>query len=141
LTLSARHSGCDITASLYSPSLSSSSVTTSQAVEVTYGTGSAEGTIVRDTMTFAGFTATQDIAACPNVTDLVTSSDQSGLWGLAFKTLSASNSLPFLQGLYQTGQMTSPEFGFGFTDLSYDDESASAVVPGGRSRPPRMTVR
>lgn len=123
--------GCDITASLYSPALSNSSVTTSQTVQVTYGTGSASGVIVKDTMSIAGFTATQNIAACDQVTDLVTSSDQSGLWGLAFRTLSASNSMPFLQGLYQAGQLSSPEFGFGFTDLSIDDTSAQAVVPGG----------
>lgn len=155
----AGNTNCDITASLYAPSLSNSSVTTSQAVDVTYGTGSASGTIVKDTMTFAGFTATQvsrhtplatgrtllaahsltscassieqNIAACPNVTDLVTSADQSGLWGLAFQSLSASNSMPFLQGLYNKGLLASPEFAFGFADLSIDDTRADAVVPGG----------
>lgn len=122
---------CDITASLYSPALSSTAVNTSTPITITYGTGSAKGNIVEDTMSWGPFTATQDIAACSSVVDLVTSSDQSGLWGLAFKSLSASGSTPFLQGLYNSGKLTEPTFGFGFADLSIDDTNAQAVVPGG----------
>ncbi|SCV74734.1 BQ2448_7763 [Microbotryum intermedium] len=126
-------SECTITSQLYPATNGSSSAKSlGQPVDIVYGTGSANGVLVSDTMTMGGFTAQQNIAACDNVTGLTTSPDQSGLMGLAFQTLSASGSMPFLQGLYTAGQLSQPLFALAGAELGPQDvPSFDAVVPGG----------
>ncbi|SGY82493.1 BQ5605_C009g05573 [Microbotryum silenes-dioicae] len=126
-------SECTITSQLYPATNGSSSAKSlGQSVDIVYGTGSANGVLVADTMTMGGFTAQQNIAACDNVTGLTTSPDQSGLMGLAFQALSASGSMPFLQGLYTAGSLSQPLFALAGASIGPQDvPSFDAVVPGG----------
>jgi cathepsin D len=48
-------SGCSSSTPGYSPSSSSTSVTSSEAFSITYGSGSASGTLVEDTVGIAGY--------------------------------------------------------------------------------------
>lgn len=137
---------CTPTAPFYSISGSSTSKTNGQPVKLSYGTGSASGTVVSDTMSMSGFTATQvgslfssllfivflgkwentwflfsqvtidsrfflfvvfflllfvliffsftyeqAFAACNDISDLTSSSDQNGLLGLGWQSLCKLN--------------------------------------------------
>ncbi|SCV74733.1 BQ2448_7762 [Microbotryum intermedium] len=124
---------CVITGQLY-PALngSTSAVALNRTTNLVYGGGIAAGYLVNDTVTMGGFTSVQTIAACNNVTSLTSSSDETGLIGLAFESLSGTGSRPFMQGLYESGQLSEPLFAFAPAPLDLKDVGAyQDTVPGG----------
>ncbi|ORY76244.1 aspartic peptidase domain-containing protein [Leucosporidium creatinivorum] len=133
-TADACSTNCIITAPLYDPSNSSSAEVTSQPVSITYGTGSAEGVLVSDSMGFGGWEANQTFIASPPslASALVSSPDQTGLLGLAWQGLSESGAMPFVQSLFEAGSLEEPVMGFGLAPLDARSvPDPSAVVPGG----------
>lgn len=57
----------------------------------------------------------QTFAACTTFDNLLSGSE-SGLLGLGWKTLSTSGATPFVQALYEAGDLTNPVFGLGFNE-------------------------
>ncbi|KAK4700231.1 hypothetical protein P7C70_g6019, partial [Phenoliferia sp. Uapishka_3] len=111
---------------------SSSAEESNTPFTIAYGTGGASGYLVRDVMSMAGFQATQIFGACDNISSLTTSSDQTGLLGLAWKTIANSEATPFIQALWTNGSLTNPVFGFGLRQLdSTDVPDATTVTSGG----------
>lgn len=122
---------CDITASYYSSNLSSTAYNTGVPVSLTYGTARASGEVVVDVVSFGGFSDRTNIAACPTVYHLTTHPDQTGLWGLGFQTLSASQSMPFLQGLYNSGSSRARSLGSGSRTSLLRGPTPRGSCPGG----------
>ncbi|KAL8278335.1 hypothetical protein RQP46_009227 [Phenoliferia psychrophenolica] len=70
--------------------------------------------------------------ACDNITSLTTSSDQTGLLGLAWKKIANSKATPFVQALWLNNSLSNPVFGFGLRQLDATDvPDATSVESGG----------
>lgn len=101
-------------------------------VELQYGSGEASGPVVRDTVTFAGYTVDPQIFIDVTTLGSGLTSDNtvSGLIGLAWPALSASSSTPFVNALVSANKLSSPMMSF-FLSRYVDDPTASATEPGG----------
>lgn len=96
---------------MYDPNSSSTADVTQTDFSITYGTGSASGVLVSDTVALGSFSiASQTFGACDDFENLLGGSE-SGLLGLAWQSLSMSEAVPFAQNLWQSGQLDSPVFG------------------------------
>jgi cathepsin D len=98
---------------------------------VSYGSGEASGVLVSDVVSMAGYSVpNQTFAACHTVTTGLLSGGVSGIMGLGFQQIAASDSLPFWQHLAEGGQIS--EMGFAFTRFLHDPRSGDGeVMPGG----------
>jgi cathepsin D len=117
-------------------------------VDIIYGSGKVHGTIASDTITFAGFTVTdQELCVCIRMTrvdsDLfyiavavtsgstssLISNGLSGFMGLGFSSLSALETTPFWETLCNTNQLAEPLFSF-YLERHIDQPPMDAA-PGG----------
>ncbi|ORY75031.1 aspartic peptidase domain-containing protein [Leucosporidium creatinivorum] len=131
LATSPCEAGCEPVTPIYHPSLSSSSVASSQDFQVTYGTGAARGVLVADTVSFGGFTLEeQTFAACYNLSGIL-QDDISGLLGLGWQPLATSHALPFVQALWEKGSLEHPVFGFAFARWNGNSTALDHPMPGG----------
>lgn len=111
-----------------SPSSSSSAA----IFQVSYGSGSAEGHLVSDTVSMAGYSLpNQTFASCDSVTPGLLAGNVSGIMGLGFEKIASSGKAPFWENLAKQNQMADGEMGFAFTRFLHDPDSANAVEPGG----------
>ncbi|KAI5479913.1 ATP-dependent rna helicase dbp2 [Pseudohyphozyma bogoriensis] len=123
---------CETTGPLYNASASSTSSTSSTAVSLSYGTGGAQAVLTQDVMGMGKFQMLQTFAAANNASELTSSSDQTGLLGLAWKTIASTRAMPFVQGLWKAGVLDQPVFSFAFRNLDHQDvPRATDVVSGG----------
>ncbi|KZT57709.1 acid protease [Calocera cornea HHB12733] len=101
-------------------------------VDLQYGSGEASGPVVRDTVTFAGYSVDPQIFI--DVTSLgsglTSDTSVSGLIGLGWPALSASESTPFVNALVNANKLPSPEMAF-FLSRYVDDPNAQSTEPGG----------
>ncbi|KZO98860.1 acid protease [Calocera viscosa TUFC12733] len=101
-------------------------------VDLQYGSGEASGPVVRDTVTFGGYTVDPQIFI--DVTSLgsglTSDTTVSGLIGLGWPALSASQSTPFVNALVSANKLPSPEMAF-FLTRYVDDPNAQSTEPGG----------
>jgi cathepsin D len=96
-----------------------------------YGSGSASGIIVQDTVTMGPFTVSQQIfVAVTDVSSGLIEGELAGIMGLAFQGIASSTALPFWQALISNNQLTNPEFSFFITRFD-NVASAQAEEPGG----------
>ncbi|KAI9453773.1 acid protease [Lactarius psammicola] len=112
-------------------SKSTSLQTGTDRISLRYGSGSAAGTIARDTITMGPFTVSQQIFV--GVTDITSGLIQgalAGIMGLAFQGIASSTALPFWQALVNNNLLTNPEFSF-FITRFLDNPSAQDEEPGG----------
>ncbi|GAA6010143.1 hypothetical protein JCM11491_005360 [Sporobolomyces phaffii] len=122
--------GCKSNTPGYSPSSSSTASSSSQNFQITYGSGSASGTLVSDVVSIANYTEqSQTFAACSTLNNIV-DGELSGILGLGFKTIASSGATPLVQALAQDGKLPENVFGFAFETHTFTTAS-SPTAPGG----------
>ncbi|GAA6059356.1 hypothetical protein JCM10212_003254 [Sporobolomyces blumeae] len=122
--------GCQSSTPGYTPSSSSTSSTSSQNFQITYGSGSASGTLVQDTISIANYTVqSQTFAACSTLNNIV-DGELSGILGLGWNTIASSGATPLVQQLAQDGKLPENVFGFAFETHVFTTAS-SPTAPGG----------
>ncbi|KAF8318714.1 acid protease [Clavulina sp. PMI_390] len=113
----------------YNPSASSTSKHIGTSFNITYGSGTAAGTLGSDVVRMAGFSlADQVFASCDVVSNGLIATPVSGLLGLAWQPLATSKAVPFWQSLASTWD--SPVMSFTLTRFT-DVAGASQLEPGG----------
>lgn len=124
--------GCETTTRLYSANASSTATELGTPFSITYGTGSASGTLVTDLVSIGGLNVSATtIAACTTVNDLLTESYESGLLGMGWRALANSGATPLLEQLYQNGELDEPVFGMAFASWSSDQAAYDSAQHGG----------
>jgi len=135
---------------LFNTGSSSSVKLSSQGTNIRYGSGEVDGQLASDTVEMGGFTIDQQtfcmynpdgvpisclilffrsVAVDQTSQDLLTGS-VSGIMGLAFDSLSSTESTPFWQALANGNQLTDPEMGFWLTRFRGTNQVAEEE-PGG----------
>ncbi|GAA5892292.1 hypothetical protein JCM8208_001503 [Rhodotorula glutinis] len=123
--------GCSSTIPLYNSTLSTTALDMNTSFSVKYGSGSAQGEIFQDYVSFAGYNvSSQAFALVESVSETILGGEISGLMGLGWQPLAASSVTPFWQNLYQANALPFPGFGVSLTRY-IDVANASAVEPGG----------
>ncbi|KEI41448.1 uncharacterized protein L969DRAFT_15467 [Mixia osmundae IAM 14324] len=124
-------SGCTNITNKYDTSSSSTSDSTSTAFEITYGSGSASGTLVTDVVAIGGLSVTSQVFAdCDKISNGLLQGSVTGLMGLGFKALSTSGATPFWQNLADGGLLPAQEFAFALTRF-VNATKAQEYEPGG----------
>ncbi|KAE9403076.1 acid protease [Gymnopus androsaceus JB14] len=119
-----------------SSSSSSSSGHNGGETEIQYGSGAVEGNLAQDTVSLGGFSvSSQTFLVATGVTQELLDGPVSGIMGLAFESISSTNSVPFWQALVNAGDLSAPEMSFWLTRTA-DESGGSSVngdteVPGG----------
>ncbi|GAA5858526.1 hypothetical protein JCM1840_001243 [Sporobolomyces johnsonii] len=122
--------GCAPSTPDYDPSSSSTSNASSRPFSVTYGSGSASGTLVQDVVSIANYTSTsQTFASCDKLDNIVDGSI-SGLLGLGWQSIASSGATPLVQELAQSGKLPQGVFGFAFETHTFLTTSP-LTAPGG----------
>ncbi|KAL8283138.1 hypothetical protein RQP46_005916 [Phenoliferia psychrophenolica] len=122
--------GCLTTTSLYTPSDSSTSVSSSTQFSITYGSGDAAGTLAEDTVSIGGYSVSNQVfAACTTLNEIV-EGKISGLLGLGWESIASSKATPLVEALANNGSLPAQEFGFAFTTYP-ETTSANKVQAGG----------
>lgn len=103
------------------------------AFSVSYGSGSASGKLVSDTVSMAErFTQQPIFGSCSNVTEGLIAGGVSGVMVLAFDNIARSKIMPFWQALAETNQLgQSPEMGFAFTRRLHTTSPSALPEYGG----------
>ncbi|KAG1785355.1 aspartic peptidase domain-containing protein [Suillus plorans] len=124
-------SSCSACASYeFTTSKSSTFQSSGTPLQINYGSGSVKGSVAEDTVTFGGFTITQqELLAVSSTTSGLIDGELSGIMGLGFNTISALNATPFWQALYNANQLSEPLFSFYLA--RYIDASTMSSAPGG----------
>ncbi|KAG2154413.1 aspartic peptidase domain-containing protein [Suillus bovinus] len=114
----------------FTTSKSSTFQSSGTSLQINYGSGSVKGVVAQDTVTFGGFTITQqELLAASSVTSGLLDGVLSGIMGLGFNTISALNTTPFWQALYNANQLSEPLFSFYLE--RYNDQATMNTAPGG----------
>ncbi|KAG2074048.1 acid protease [Suillus decipiens] len=114
----------------FTTSKSSTFESSSSSLQITYGSGAVQGDPAKDTVTFGGFTVTQqEFLAVSEITSGLLDSVLSGIMGLGFNTISALNATPFWQALYNANQLSQPLFSFYLE--RYINDASMDTAPGG----------
>lgn len=114
----------------FTTSKSSTYQSSGSSLQINYGSGSVKGTPSQDTVSFGGFTITQqELLAASSLTSGLLDSVLSGIMGLGFNTISALNATPFWQALYNANQLSQPLFSFYLERLI--DQAVTDTASGG----------
>ncbi|ORY80220.1 aspartic peptidase domain-containing protein [Leucosporidium creatinivorum] len=123
-------SGCSSSTPGYSASSSSTSVASSDAFSITYGSGSASGTLVEDTVSIAGYSMPNQVFAACDTMDNIVDGDISGILGMGWSTIASSGAVPLVEALAQNGTLPSEVFGFAFKSYAYDKLTSETMAGG-----------
>jgi cathepsin D len=126
VTTSCTSCGSDIPE--FNPSNSSTYKATSSNLELYYGSGSAQGVIVQDSVTFGSFELSQEFLAV-NVTSGLIYNGLSGVMGLGFTSISTLQTTPFWEALYNANDLAEPLFSFYLE--RYVSQANNSAAPGG----------
>ncbi|GAA5881461.1 hypothetical protein JCM3774_005090 [Rhodotorula dairenensis] len=123
--------GCSSTVPLFNSSLSRTQVDMNTSFSVRYGSGQAQGEMMQDFVAFAGYNvSSQAFALVESVSQDLLGGEISGLMGLGWQPLAASQAVPWWQNLYQGGAL--PFAGFAVSLSRFINvPNASAIEPGG----------
>lgn len=132
---------------------SSSFTASSDAFNITYGSGDADGTLGTDTVSMGGFTVTDQTfgmlffpltamrasapADCECIGVVTTTSADlisyplSGLMGLAWQSIASSGATPFWQTLAASGKWDAPEMGVYLKRYRGDNSASQVETDGG----------
>ncbi|BGP21352.1 aspartic-type endopeptidase [Rhodotorula toruloides] len=122
--------GCNSATPGYSPSSSSTSSTSQSSFQITYGSGSASGALVKDSVSIGNYTQPNQIfAACDSLQNIVDGTI-SGILGLGWQRIASSGAEPLVQSLAANGTLPQNVFGFAFQTHTFTTQSAS-TAPGG----------
>ncbi|GAA5826586.1 hypothetical protein JCM11251_002438 [Rhodosporidiobolus azoricus] len=116
----------------FSTSASSSVETSTASWDITYGTGSSEGFLARDTVTAGGYTATQQIFALADTSaSVVEALPSDGICGMAFSTIATSGAPTFFENLITQGQVSNPVFSYYMTRAKDSTSKSKGTIAGG----------
>ncbi|KAG0661883.1 hypothetical protein C6P46_003774 [Rhodotorula mucilaginosa] len=122
--------GCQANTPGYNPGSSSTSSTSRQDFTIQYGSGSASGSLVEDRISIANYTQPNQIfAACSTMNNIVDGTI-SGILGLGWQNIAASQAMPLVQSLYENNTLPEPVFAFAFETHTFYTNSAP-TAPGG----------
>lgn len=110
-------SACDSSTDVYVPSDSSTAATSSTAFQITYGSGYASGVLVRDDVTVANYTSTDQVFALVDQIQGIIQGDIDGICGMAYQSISQTGYAPPVQALANAGMLPSDVFGFYLLDV------------------------
>ncbi|KAH7889011.1 aspartic peptidase domain-containing protein [Phlebopus sp. FC_14] len=100
-------------------------------LQIDYGSGSVQGIVSEDTVSFGGFTMpTQELLAVTDTTSGLIGGGLSGIMGLGFSTISSLQTTPFWQALYNANMLSQPLFGF-YLERYVDSSQTVDAAPGG----------
>ncbi|KPV78081.1 uncharacterized protein RHOBADRAFT_50594 [Rhodotorula graminis WP1] len=122
--------GCSANTPGYEPSTSSTSATSQSAFSIQYGSGSASGTLVRDTISIGNFTQPDQIFAACDTLENIVDGTISGILGLGWTALASSGETPLVEALWRNGTLPEGVFGFAFETHTFTTAS-SPTAPGG----------
>ncbi|KAG2144700.1 aspartic peptidase domain-containing protein [Suillus bovinus] len=114
----------------FNPSKSSTYKATSSHLEIDYGSGSAQGTVAQDSVTFGSFEMSQELLAVTSVTPGLTGDGLSGIMGLGFAPISALQTTPFWEALYNANNLSEPLFSF-YLERYVNQANQISAAPGG----------
>ncbi|KAI8996627.1 acid protease [Trametes punicea] len=116
----------------FDPSASSTFTETNTTFSISYGSGSARGTLGKDVVQFAGFEVdSQTFGVVTQASQGLLNSPVSGLMGLGFASIAASGATPFWQALVENGKtLDSPLMAVQLTRFN-DVNNAQTLEPGG----------
>ncbi|KAI0250106.1 aspartic peptidase domain-containing protein [Lactifluus subvellereus] len=113
------------------PTKSSSLQVGNEHVVMNYGSGTASGTIARDTVSMGPFTVNPQIfVTVDTVSQGLIDGQLAGIMGLAFQGIANTGALPFWQALLNDNSLTNPEFSF-FLTRFVNNPNAQTEEPGG----------
>jgi hypothetical protein len=102
----------------FDPTTSSTFQNQSTPFNITYGSGSASGSLGQDVVQMAGYSVSnQMFAVCNQVSKDLLTEPVSGLLGLGFQTIAASKAMPLWQNLVSGGAWDSPLMSFHLSRL------------------------
>ncbi|VDC07600.1 unnamed protein product [Peniophora sp. CBMAI 1063] len=116
----------------FDTSKSSSLNTSSQTIRLSYGSGTASGNLLQDTVSLGPYTISNQIfTGVTTLSDGLIDGSLAGILGLAFQNLAVSQATPFWEALVNAGELSSPEMGFYLTRFLDDATSSTETDPGG----------
>ncbi|EIN11477.1 acid protease [Punctularia strigosozonata HHB-11173 SS5] len=96
-----------------SSSFSAASSSSSDSVDIPYGSGEVAGSLATETVEMGGFEVSgQTFLLVDEMTSGLLDGDVSGIMGLAFESIAATEATPFWQTLVNNDQLTNPEMSF-----------------------------
>lgn len=114
----------------FNPSKSSTYKATSSHLEIDYGSGSVQGTVAQDSVTFGSFEMSQELLAVTNVTPDLIDDGLSGIMGLGFASISTLQTTPFWEALYNANDLFEPLFSF-YLERHVNQANQVGATPGG----------
>ncbi|KAG1871567.1 aspartic peptidase domain-containing protein, partial [Suillus subluteus] len=114
----------------FNPSKSSTYKATSSQLEINYGSGSAQGIVAQDSVTFGSFEMSQELLAVTNITSGLIDDGLSGIMGLGFASISALQTTPFWEALYNANDLAEPLFSF-YLERYVNQANQISTAPGG----------
>ncbi|USE33946.1 pepsin-like aspartyl protease [Endozoicomonas sp. SCSIO W0465] len=97
----------------FNPNLSSTFFTEDQELSIQYGTGSMQGYVGYDTVTFGGITVTnQGIGLASQLSDDFQNSPFDGIFGLAYKSIASDQVTPWMDNAVTQGLIPKAVFSF-----------------------------
>jgi cathepsin D len=100
-------------------------------LEIDYGSGSVQGVISEDTVSFGGFTIpTQELLGVTTTTTGLINDGLSGIMGLGFASISALQTTPFWEAIYNANMFSQPLFGF-YLERYVNQAQQINTAPGG----------
>ncbi|KAJ7068373.1 aspartic peptidase A1 [Mycena amicta] len=125
--------GCDAGTPFDSSKSSTFSQTSSQAVQIAYGSGAVQGFVGSDTVAMGPYTVQkQTFLTAERMTSGLIDGDVSALIGLAFQSLAETQAVPFWLALINNGQLSAPEMSFHLTrSTSLSDQPGGTFTLGG----------
>ncbi|KAL8287002.1 hypothetical protein RQP46_004008 [Phenoliferia psychrophenolica] len=124
-TDSCNSENCTVTGPLYNATASSTANVSTTAVSIPYLLGSDDGVIVEDVVAFGSFKSNQTLAATNINHDFSPTGAQTGLLGLGRKAAARTNSTPFVENLWSSGQLDEPLFALSF----FSSEDGNIATP------------
>ncbi|KAG2751850.1 acid protease [Suillus brevipes Sb2] len=111
-------------------SKSSTYKATSSVMGIDYGSGSVQGTVAQDSVTFGSFEMSQEFLAVTSVTPDLIGDGLSGIMGLGFASISALQTTPFWEALYNANNLSEPLFSF-YLERYVNQANQISTAPGG----------
>ncbi|GAA5991460.1 hypothetical protein JCM10908_005714 [Rhodotorula pacifica] len=123
--------GCTSSIPLFNSSLSRTQMDMNTSFSVRYGSGQAQGEMMQDYVAFAGYNvSSQAFALVQSVSQDLLGGEISGLMGLGWQPLAASQAVPWWQNLYQGNALPFPGFAVSLSRF-INVPNASSIEPGG----------
>ncbi|KAH0828119.1 aspartic peptidase domain-containing protein [Lanmaoa asiatica] len=122
---------CTSDVPLFNTAKSSTYKNGTSTLQITYGSGDVAGYVSQDTVTFSGFTVqNQQLLSVAATSSGLLNDTLSGIMGLGFESISALQTTPLWQSLYNQNMLSSPVFAF-YLERYVNQAQSISAAPGG----------